>query len=328
MELPHFIAPEEWTRQPIFESHFRWDRVPKIPGKPHICQYAEDIYLPKVTILPIRRIGSESSDAEVYQVEYQGFPAALKVMPLLNDDSETKDLTEIKRAFDASGLVNDRISDHFLVVYAAGICPNVTFFLHSKFTREANDYACLESLRKAYPHRLRHINALYKQIPSAVYPRSYEVAARLGLDNSVCDFGKARAHLLLSELAQEDLRNWATRAHPVEIWYEVIRQIFEGIRDLHAELSICHNDLHPGNVLIAVGQPLRVIIHDFGRSVQLTDDNWKEDYQEILNKIRYEDLLISRDIRDTCLTILQFISRYEDPVDESDFYEEITELLV
>jgi len=80
-----------------------------------------------------------------------------------------------------------------------------------------------------------------------------------------------KSHLLFSELAHSDLKNYASKLTQEEL-DEVILQVFKGIRDLQIHCNIIHNDLHLGNILLLCNPKkydIQVLIHDFGRSIKI-----------------------------------------------------------
>ena len=80
-----------------------------------------------------------------------------------------------------------------------------------------------------------------------------------------------QSHLLFSQLAYSDLKNYASRLNKDEL-NEVILQVLKGIRDMQLHCNIVHNDLHLGNVLLLYNPKkykIQALIHDFGRSVKI-----------------------------------------------------------
>ena len=118
-------------------------------------------------------------------------------------------------------------------------------------------------------------------------------------------------------MAQEDLRNWASRTeYSDQTWIDMCTQIIDGIRDCHDYLQISHNDLHTANVLVTyVDNELLYLIHDFGRSELLTKYNWKNDYDKIFDDLqRFENMSID-------------ISKTTDIILDSETEEELQEKL-
>jgi hypothetical protein len=247
------------------------------------------------------RIGSVSSDAEVFEIEHDHLRAALKVMPWLDSGSHHKNQNEIEIAIRASQLVRDRVSEHFLLVYGSGTCPNVNFYPGSKFTAPAVDYASLLSLQERYPEKARRIQLMYSQMEGS--DRSSRVAERLSLAPTKAP---ARADFLISELGSEDVKQWSSRCkHEPEVWFDIAQQAITAIYHLHKGLSVSHNDLHPGNLLL-VGS--RLVIHDFGRSTGLNSSNWKDDYQELLYRLQELTYIPSEVKKNLALTLEDVVS--------------------
>ena len=274
-----------------------------LPAEPCFCSfigYTSEHKCPDRTpdhdmILMKKRIGSPSSDAEVYAVSYNSITAALKVMPVISSDDEIKNMAEIANAIRASDLVKSGYSPHFPLVYSSGKCNNVIFQPDSKFRAAAEDYARVLTLRQEYPTKRRLIDALVKQIPDGIR-RADVIAQRIGVTlgspSVVPPQENGIAHLLLSEMAREDIRTWSQRHHHDNEWISIITQAIEAISHLHAGLNLCHNDLHLGNLLLlnsnlndgpGDNRETIVLIHDFGRSIDLSESNWKDDYVEFLD---------------------------------------------
>lgn len=288
-----------------------------LPSEPCFCSfigYASQHKCPDRTlgpdhnmILMKKRIGSPSSDAEVYAVSYDSIIAALKVMPVTSSDDEAKNTDEIANAIRASDLVKSGYSSHFPLVYSSGKCDNVIFQPDSKFINAAEDYARVLTLKQEYPAKRRLIDALIKQIP--VSPerahRADIIAQRIGVEPPLRENGIA--HLLLSEMAREDVRTWSQRRHHDTEWLSVITQAIEAISHLHMGLNLCHNDLHLGNLLLL--DDSTVLIHDFGRSINLTDSNWKDDYVEFFDNV-WSALNIPENLKEDVYQLLIFTNDF------------------
>lgn len=303
IRLSQVVAPSEW----ITTSNILYDRASLIRDSRDfvfdddlsVCSHLFD----HTNMVPQYRIGSESSEGEVYRVKYtiprgvmQGYEVlgAFKIMPILTPESAQKNQNEIDLAVKASNLVKKGKSPYFPLVYTAGHCPDVTFYSQSKFTEPSWKYACMTKIYDAYPTKTRRIQALEKQgisIPTML--------KQLG-DEHLCDQLTIPADFLFSELANEDLYSWGHKRHTVATWKKVLSSVVTGIYHLHFYLKECHNDLHLGNVLIVndlsptsrvnLGTPQRSfymeytevpLIHDFGKSVPLTGENkwegWRGD---------------------------------------------------
>jgi hypothetical protein len=77
------------------------------------------------------------------------------------------------------------------------------------------------------------------------------------------------SHILLSELAKEDLYTYLHKNKDDVDWEDLLKHCFKAIDDLHYKLNIVHNDLHLKNFLVISGIPL---IHDFGNAEFVNED--------------------------------------------------------
>lgn len=90
----------------------------------------------------LRRIGSESVDAEVYEVriEPSKIKMAMKILPIIERDSEKKHINELTIAQEASNLVLEGKSDFFPLVYAISTCENINYEFSSKLGLLSHDW--------------------------------------------------------------------------------------------------------------------------------------------------------------------------------------------
>lgn len=86
------------------------------------------------------------------------------------------------------------------------------------------------------------------------------------------------AYLLVSEMAWGDLSSIAARVPLTSAqWFGIVRGILTAIGALQEDLAVVHNDLHFGNVLVALVdtadadgcRTLLPLVHDFGRSYEV-----------------------------------------------------------
>ena len=350
IRLSQVVAPSEW----VTTSNILYDRTSLIQDSRDfvfdddlsVCNYLFD----HTTMIPQYRIGSESSEGEVYRVKYtiprgvmQGYEVlgAFKIMPILTPESRVKNQSEIDLAVKASNLVKAGRSPYFPLVYTAGHCPDVTFYPQSKFTEPSWKYACMTKIYDAYPSKTRRIQALERQgtpIPTML--------SQLG-DEHLCDQLTIPADFLFSELANEDLYSWGHKRHTVATWKKVLSSVVTGIYHLHLYLRECHNDLHLGNVLIVSDLSKQVLvrahalsrtllhsqvssetqrssymefteiplIHDFGKSVPLTSENKWEDIRHFFDSLSK----LTREIHNTYLEELstrvlnEYVALEDDP---------------
>jgi hypothetical protein len=108
-----------------------------------------------------------------------------------------------------------------------------------------------------------------------------------------------QSHLLFSELAFSDLKNYIHKLNSLEL-NQVISQVFRGIADLQVHCGIVHNDLHLGNILLLYKPSeygVQILIHDFGRSVKvksLSSIQKKKDIIIFLNSLREEGIALEK----------------------------------
>jgi hypothetical protein len=90
---------------------------------------------------------------------------------------------------------------------------------------------------------------------------------------------KYKSHILMSELANEDLYTYLYKNHSIlsnDDWIELINHCLKAISDLHNKLNVIHNDLHLKNFLvIKYENHIIPLIHDFGSSEFVNYDEIK-----------------------------------------------------
>lgn len=277
-----FRSPELWLNEPSVVA----SRSDLILNRFH-SPYSRSSDVLQTTVIPHCRIGSASTEGEVYKldlyVDDKITPAALKLMPIRSEAEFNKNNQEMIHAEHASDLVVQNVSPHFPLLYGSGYCPDVKFFKNSHFQEAASDYSCLKHLLETHPIHAKRIKQLIKGNMSI-----NDVIDHLNLEPLDCSTFPSSAHYLLSELAIEDLRTWASRSHDIEDWFAVCSQVIDAISDCHNCLQINHNDLHGANILVTSTEScdLLCLIHDFGRSELLTAYNWKHDYEKIFDDFR------------------------------------------
>jgi serine/threonine protein kinase len=272
MEAPEFRAPPSWTRK----TKSNLDRpMLNFPSEVSFC---EMIHSPDTEIEVVKRIGSESTEGEVYQIMYKGKRAALKLLPINSDEDIVKNESEIKIANMASNMVMEDTCEHFPLVYGSGQCNDVYFF-QKRWREKGENYACIRKLRSQLPGaKSKQISALYRQGLKPV-----EIAEKFNLNMKVCDKLHVASNFLISELADEDLSSWAERRHSVDAWKDVIYQVLYAISCMQENMKICHRDLHWGNILLEDNENVLALIHDFGKSEPLVRENEKDDIVKFLS---------------------------------------------
>ena len=95
-----------------------------------------------------KRIGSESTMAQVFEVEINNYPVAVKVLPITSKESYSQIENEVNLARLASNLVINEESIYFPIVYGGILCPE-TYFYNNKYyekSRRFQEYEYLLSL--------------------------------------------------------------------------------------------------------------------------------------------------------------------------------------
>lgn len=221
-----------------------------------------------------RRIGSPSADAEVYetvvlprdhsagmdpfaQTTSEGVRMAVKVLAFVGDDSAARNNTEMGIAQAVSDLVRAGVSPYFPLVYGTTYCDAVAYAPGSLLGAAARDYDLRQQVVEAAPpSRRRQVRALVRTAPDLA--SLGEALAAYGLAGVVDEGGldpsrPLPAHLLVSEMAWGDLSSVAGHTPlTADQWFGVVRGVLLAIGALQSHLSVVHNDLHFGNVLVAV----------------------------------------------------------------------------
>ncbi len=279
MQAPEFRAPKDWT---LTTEGVESRSLIKFPAEVDFC----DLLQPQKTkfspVEIVKRIGSESSQGEVYQITYKNQFAALKLLPINSDQELEKNQNEIVIAEQASTLVKNGKCQNFSLVYGSGYCEDVYFF-DKNWRLKGERYTSLKKMQKVLPSKSRHLAALFNQnLPLEEIAKKYELQIPQEL--------RVPAHFLISELADQDLSTWAKKERSTRKWKNVILQVFEGLAALHEILEISHQDLHWANILIKShgkipGNSTRdlALIHDFGKSELLETGNEKNDLIKFLS---------------------------------------------
>ncbi|QBZ80697.1 Protein kinase catalytic incomplete domain containing protein [Pandoravirus celtis] len=255
-----------------------------------------------------RRIGSPSADAEVYETVVlprdhsagadpfsratgEDVHMAVKVLAIVGDDSAARNNTEMGIAQAVSDLVRAGVSPYFPLVYGTTYCDAVAYAPGSLLGAAARDYDLRQQMIEAAPpSRRRQMRALVRTAPDlASLGEALAAYGLAGIGEGQLDPDRPLpAHLLVSEMAWGDLSSVAERTPlTADQWFGVVRGVLSAIGALQSHLSVVHNDLHFGNILVAVvatddddddngtapgahcPQALLPLVHDFGRSYQV-----------------------------------------------------------
>lgn len=98
----------------------------------------------KITV--IQRIGTESSEGEVYRIELQGKEYAGKIMPIISDRSYEKNENEISIAKELSDY------SYFPKVFTAGLYTKTRYNEKSKFFEDSYKYFLFEKVCEYMNH--------------------------------------------------------------------------------------------------------------------------------------------------------------------------------
>lgn len=255
----------------------------------------------------VKRIGSRSRFAQVYEVAFRDFPgvkAALKVMPIESDKTGivfgistfSANLEEIKIARRVSLFVETGVTPYFPYFYGGGLCKEVDMQPPSDDARNksrevqlfdrAKEYTfretIIEQLTEDQPDRNDAARELRHKLHGWSIPRMaayYERHSRPSIEFvGRYNFG-VRAHVMIMELAYGDLYQFVKQGKFTKaIGEKFILQTLQAIESMHNIVHVVHNDLHIKNILVAYqlidGALTPVpLIHDFGYAKLFNDDD-------------------------------------------------------
>ena len=270
-----------------------------------------------------KRLGTDSMEGEVYLVEIEKHLAVMKIMPVIDFNSNAKNNNEIKIATDASKLVLEGKCDSFPIVYAVALCNSANFSEKSKFFAPSKRYAIVNYITE-------NLNVSNK--------KRFLIEYKSGKYNSNTDLAKyaisknieipkelyAQTHVMLSELAYSDLYIYLKECKNIdtEIWL-IIKDVFYAIKNMHLLLGVVHNDLHLGNILVLKMDKIKCLIHDFGKSEYRLTSTWTLsdkiiDYEVFLSKL-LDSIILPKIIRAKIKKCLIYITQ---TIDNSDTVEE------
>lgn len=223
----------------------------------------------------IERIGSESTQAEVYKLQIGDMVVAGKILPIISEHSFSDNIREIEIAKQVSKEVVSKKTIYFPIVYSSSYCNKTIYNKKSLFYEDSFKYALYEWICKgvfntACQKRIKYANKnLNIQELITKYP----------------DFpGNIESHVLISELCFSDLRQYISSDYSKNaddnFWLKVIFHVLKGIEYLNENMNILHNDLHTGNILLKIAdvESERIfipLIHDFGKSRKI--ESWNRD---------------------------------------------------
>ena len=201
----------------------------------------------------IERIGSESSEGEVYKLKIGQDMIVGKILPIMDTKSLLKNQNEMEIAKKMSDEVLLKNTIYFLLVYKTLYCENTLYNPKSKFYENSCKYV------------------LYQDNKREFWRNKNKSLDELNLNN--LNNLEIPSNILISEIAWGDLREFTSR---FKIEYEhcdyILKHLFNAIKFLNETMNIMHNDLHMGNVLILLNNNLQIyipLIHDFGKSEKM-----------------------------------------------------------
>lgn len=267
-------------------------KIRKLDAGPVSSPFASSI-CPEIDI--ISQIGSDSVDGLVYKITIGGTEAAMKVMPIFNTELLERNNNEVQIARICSSLVVSGQSVNFPIVYGSYSCKNIKYKNDSPFLNLSVKYEIANYLFdlvqrnvKTNPRNKIKLRNLKSYLNDGdlnlenMMDVLNEALSRSGLDAEFQHIEEDDAfvphlqgNLLISEMAHADIINYSVKSIlegtvlPNRKWLDIIGGVLTGINNLQQN-NICHNDLHPGNVLILLDthmDRLIPLIHDFGHSI-------------------------------------------------------------
>lgn len=258
----------------------------------------------------VARIGSESADAEVYQITVSHLDAVMGVAAklLMNNspNANQKNQNEIDIAKMASYHVKTGVTNRFPRVYGDYKCPELILSPDSKLLESCKALNLRNQLLK-----LGVKQSEVKRFLAQNKSRSVLDAREL-IENAKNQFtevshaigscGKSSGRILLSELAWGDFGQFLGKCadsgncnSPKNyiLLHFLVKEVLLGIKDLQKLLSVVHGDLHLGNVLIRLVKDqtqifVQSLIHDFGRSSRLDifqPDDYTTDFFKFMDAL-------------------------------------------
>lgn len=257
-----FSYSENKDRSKYFE--FNSD---EFPSTVYFCSFLNNQVNGDIEILG--RIGSPSADAEVYKIRFNNLEFAMKIMPRVNQDSQTKNNKELETAEKAS-----KYPDYFPLSFAKGYHSGSSFYVSENGHKSSFVHHAIEF--HSYQRMLNQIDNLQKR---KRFEQDYRSGISLNILSSKYNLiydedSLIEVDFLISELCNMDLGIWMTTSHDISEWKFVLRNILKGIYYMTEFLEIAHPDLHVGNILINTsvkGEPL-ALIHDFGRCYSISSE--------------------------------------------------------
>ena len=283
-----------------FERIESFDKVRELytnSNSDKICNIIDDKPINGVDIIKTR-IGSNSAAGEVYRININNVPIALKIMPIASSLDITKNTHEIDIATHLSNRVLSGNSMNFPIVYLDYTCKNIKLKKSSKFYNKSIIFSIQQKLQNIM--NVDNVRELLHNYNKPTNANSMLNIANKILKNKNTELNinniDSQCDILLSELANADLI-WFFNEHfkhkqvlDDTIFLKIINDIINGIIDMQKD-RIIHNDLHIGNILLLKKRNEYVfLLHDFGVSIINDDESpiWRNE-EQLLDIERFID---------------------------------------
>ena len=296
----------------------------------------------------IKRIGTESTDAEIYLVKLKGtdFHAVFKIIPYKDEHTEELFLNELTIAGICSDMVKQQVCRFFPMMYTSYRCNNLIFPDSSLLHEISFRYEILKDafdkleLLLDNPDDLRDSRALKFSLRNTIgFEKDYikiksiileTIQAFLKDRNIIADIQidvKIKGFVIVNELGQMDLNQYISYKKQIKSpildseWFDLLDHILNGIKFLQLN-NILHDDLHMGNVLLLNKEEgITWLIHDFGKSKILTEWSLEHKKKDILFFI---DMLDSTRYKsETVKTLLNQLKSDIEKLGDSDNFMDV-----
>jgi hypothetical protein len=231
------VSPFE--NQTIETRTQKYERIIEYIDSIEPCDFVKNLKL-------LKRIGSDSKSAEVFLIEYDNNSRSNTSIALNNSRSNTSIALKVLPIINSNSY--DKNENELRIALSASNLvlerSSIYFPLVYMFDE------CFDTV--FYNDEYNEKSQIYQKID------------------------KYKSHILMSELADEDLYTYLVKNHSTlstEDWIELINHCLKAISDLHNKLNVIHNDLHLRNFLV-IKYENRIIplIHDFGSSEFVSED--------------------------------------------------------
>lgn len=296
----------------------------------------------------IKRIGTESTDGEIYLVKLKGtdFHAVFKIIPYKYEHTEELFLNELTIAGICSDMVKQQVCRFFPMMYTSYRCNNLIFPDSSLLHEISFRYEILKDafdkleLLLDNPDDLRDSRALKFSLQNTIgFEKDYikiksiileTIQAFLKDRNIIADIQidvKIKGFVIVNELGQMDLNQYISYKKQIKSpildaeWFDLLDHILNGIKFLQLN-NILHDDLHMGNVLLLNKEEGSTwLIHDFGKSKILTEWSLEHKKKDILFFI---DMLDSTRYKsETVKTLLNQLKSDIEKLGDSDNFMDV-----